>query len=97
MHSYSPPVRDLQFVLQDLLNIPESGLPGHADLDPDFTEAILEAAGKLASEVMAPLNGVGDRQGCRLENGIVRTPDGFAQAFDAMRQGGWTALDSDPD
>ena len=97
MHSYSPPVRDLQFVLQDLLNIPESGLPGHADLDPDFTEAILEAAGKLASEVMAPLNGVGDRQGCRLENGIVRTPDGFAQAFDAMRQGGWTALDCDPD
>ncbi|WCR09967.1 acyl-CoA dehydrogenase C-terminal domain-containing protein [Paracoccus stylophorae] len=97
MHSYSPPVRDLQFVLQDLLNIPDSGLPGHADLDPDFTEAILEAAGKLASEVMAPLNGVGDRQGCRLENGIVRTPDGFAQAFDAMRQGGWTALDCDPD
>ncbi|MBO9455423.1 acyl-CoA dehydrogenase C-terminal domain-containing protein [Paracoccus sp. R12_1] len=95
MPSYTPPVRDLQFVLQDLLQLQHAKLPGHEDLDPDFTEAILDAAGKLAAEVMAPINVSGDRQGCRLENGIVRTPEGFQAAYDALKEGGWTALDCD--
>ncbi|WP_374301508.1 acyl-CoA dehydrogenase C-terminal domain-containing protein [Paracoccus sp. (in: a-proteobacteria)] len=96
MTIYIPPVRDMQFVLHDVLKLSQSGLPGYEDLDPDFTEAILDAAGKLAAEVLAPLNAVGDRQGCRLENGVVRTPDGFDKAFEAMKEGGWTALDCDP-
>ncbi|PHQ66618.1 MAG: acyl-CoA dehydrogenase, partial [Paracoccus sp.] len=95
MPSYTPPVRDLQFVLQDLLQLQHAKLPGHEDLDPDFTEAILDAAGKLAAEVMAPINVSSDRQGCRLENGIVRTPEGFQAAYDALKDGGWTALDCD--
>ena len=53
--------------------------------------------GKLASEVLEPLNAVGDREGCVLENGVVRTPTGFKAAFDAVKAGGWTALDCDPD
>ncbi|MCZ0961693.1 acyl-CoA dehydrogenase C-terminal domain-containing protein [Paracoccus benzoatiresistens] len=97
MTIYNPPVRDMQFALHDVLKLSKSGLPGHEDLDRDFTEAVLDAAGKLASEVLAPLNAVGDRQGCRLENGVVRTPDGFDKAFQAMKDGGWTALDCDPE
>ena len=97
MPIYTPPVRDLQFAIHDVLNLSQSDLPGHDELDRDFTEAVLEAAGKLAAEVLAPLNMVGDQQGCRLENGIVRTPDGFKDAFDAMKEGGWTALDCDPE
>ncbi|MFC0199040.1 acyl-CoA dehydrogenase C-terminal domain-containing protein [Paracoccus rhizosphaerae] len=97
MPIYTPPIRDLQFVLHDVLALSTSGLPGHEELDREFTEAILDAAGKLSSEVLAPLNRIGDQQGCRLENGVVRTPDGFKQAFDAVREGGWTALDCDPE
>ncbi|MGZ3217470.1 acyl-CoA dehydrogenase C-terminal domain-containing protein [Paracoccus sp. T5] len=97
MPIYSAPIRDLQFVLHDVLKLSQSDLPGHDELDRDFTEAVLEAAGKLASEVLAPLNIVGDRQGCRLENGVVRTPDGFDRAFEAVKEGGWTALDCDPE
>ncbi|WP_347266423.1 acyl-CoA dehydrogenase C-terminal domain-containing protein [Paracoccus sp. (in: a-proteobacteria)] len=96
MTVYTPPVRDIQFVLHDVLDISNQDLPGHADLDREFTEAVLEGAGKLAAEVLAPLNAVGDREGCRLENGTVRTPRGFAEAFAQVREGGWTALDCDP-
>ena len=52
--------------------------------------AILEEAGKLGAEVLAPLNAVGDREGCVLENGVVLTPAGFRTGFDALRAGGWT-------
>ncbi|MDO5641664.1 MAG: acyl-CoA dehydrogenase C-terminal domain-containing protein [Paracoccus sp. (in: a-proteobacteria)] len=97
MPIYNAPVRDMQFILHDVLNLSATGLPGHDELDRDFTEAVLEAAGKLASEVLAPLNRVGDEQGCVLENGVVRTPEGFGAAFDQIRDGGWTALDCDPD
>ncbi|MCL4141528.1 UNVERIFIED_CONTAM: hypothetical protein GTU68_067188 [Idotea baltica] len=68
-------------------------IPGFADLDRDFTDAVLTEAGKLASEVLAPLNTVGDKQGCTLENGVVRTPDGFKEAYDQMAEGGWMAMD----
>lgn len=97
MTTYTAPVRDIQFVLHDLLQITKQDLAGYADLEPEFTEAVLDAAGKIASQVLAPLNAVGDHQGCRLENGVVRTPDGFKAAFDQMRDGGWTALDADPE
>ncbi|MTH77231.1 acyl-CoA dehydrogenase [Paracoccus aestuariivivens] len=97
MPAYTAPVRDIQFVLHDTLEVSQQDIPGYAELDPEITEAILDAAGKLASEVLAPLNLTGDQQGCRLENGIVRTPDGFKDAFDQVREGGWPALDCDPE
>ena len=93
MPSYTAPVKDLQFVLHDLLKVSESGIPGYAELEADFTSAVLEEAGKLTSEVLAPLNAVGDVEGCKLENGVVRTPTGFKAAFDQVREGGWTGLD----
>ncbi|WP_296762855.1 acyl-CoA dehydrogenase C-terminal domain-containing protein [Sediminimonas sp.] len=97
MPSYAAPARDMHFILHDLLKVSQSDVPGYDELDPDFTSAVIEEAGKLASEVLAPLNTVGDRQGCTLENGVVRTPEGFKAAFDQVRDGGWTALDCDPD
>jgi len=97
MPSYTAPLKDLQFVLHDVLAITASDVPGYGDLDPSFTAAVLEEAGKVATDVLTPLNAIGDRIGCVLENGIVRTPPGFKAGFEAMKQGGWTALDCDPD
>ena len=94
MPIYNAPVKDLQFVLHDLLKVSEQDIPGFSDLDRDFTGAVIEEAGKVSTEVLAPLNSVGDVEGCTLENGIVRTPKGFKDAFDQMRDGGWTALDA---
>jgi alkylation response protein AidB-like acyl-CoA dehydrogenase len=86
----------MQFVLHDLLEVSKQDIPGFADLDRDFTAAVIEEAGKVATEVLQPLNAVGDTEGCVLENGVVRTPSGFKAAFDAIRDGGWTAVDCDP-
>ncbi|WP_373354426.1 acyl-CoA dehydrogenase C-terminal domain-containing protein [Pseudoroseicyclus sp. CXY001] len=94
MPSYTAPIDDMQFVLHDLLRISEGAVPGYADLDRDFTGAILEEAGKVARDLLAPLNATGDAEGCRLENGVVRTPEGFKAAFDTVREGGWTAIDA---
>jgi alkylation response protein AidB-like acyl-CoA dehydrogenase len=93
MPSYIAPVKDTQYLLHDVLKVSQSDIPGFSDLDPEFTAAVLEEAGKLTSEVLFPLNAVGDREGCVLENGVVRTPTGFKAAFDQVREGGWTALD----
>lgn len=97
MPTYTAPVKDMQFLLHDVLKVTETGIPGYEDLESDFTSAVLEEAGKVASEVLAPLNASGDREGCHLENGVVRTPKGFDVAFKAMKDGGWTALDCDPE
>ena len=96
MPTYSAPVRDIQFVLHDLLGISDSAVPGYDEMDRETTGAILEEAGRLAGDVLQPLNAIGDAQGCRLENGVVRTPDGFPEAYAALREGGWLSLDADP-
>jgi alkylation response protein AidB-like acyl-CoA dehydrogenase len=97
MPTYTAPVKDMQFLLHNVLAVTAVDTPGYAELDAGFTAAVLEEAGKVASDVLAPLNAVGDRVGCVLENGVVRTPPGFDAAFRAMKDGGWTALDCDPD
>ena len=93
MPSYTPPTKDMQFILHDVLKVTEQSVPGYEDLEADFTSAILDEAGKLSSEVLAPLNVVGDTEGCTLENGVVRTPTGFKEAFHQVREGGWPGLD----
>ena len=93
MPSYTPPTKDMQFVLHDVLNVTESSIPGYDELEADFTSAILDEAGKIARDVLQPLNVVGDTEGCTLENGVVRTPTGFKDAFEQMKAGGWTGLD----
>ena len=93
MPIYNAPTRDLQFVLHEVLDLASSDIPGFSDLAPEFTAAILDEAGKIARDVLAPLNTSGDVEGCRLENGVVHTPRGFKEAFGAMKDGGWNGLD----
>lgn len=93
MPTYTAPVKDLQFVLHNVLNVSASDVPGYDELEADFTNAVLEEAGKLTGAVLAPLNVVGDKEGCRLENGVVYTPTGFKGAFEQVKEGGWTGLD----
>ena len=93
MPSYTAPTKDMQFVLHDVLKVSQGDIPGYDELEPDFTNAVLEEAGKLTSEVVAPLNVSGDKEGCTLENGVVRTPTGFKEAFEQVKAGGWTGLD----
>ncbi|HBZ45508.1 MAG TPA: acyl-CoA dehydrogenase [Maritimibacter sp.] len=97
MPTYTADTRDYAFLLHDVLKVHQSDIPGYDELDPSFTSAILEEAGKIASEVIAPLNPVGDKEGCKLENGVVRTPTGFKDAFEQLKAGGWTGLDCDPE
>ncbi len=94
MPTYTPPVKDTLFVLNDVLGIDRfSNVPGFANATPDVVEAILEEAGKFSSEVLAPLNRVGDEEGCkRNDDGTVTTPQGFKQAFDQFRDAGWPTL-----
>ena len=100
MPSYQPPLRDMQFVLHDVLGVTDvlKALPAHAELDADTLSAVLEEGGKFASEVLAPLNAVGDAEGCQLnrETHEVTTPTGFKAAYQAYVAGGWPALSCDP-
>ncbi len=96
MPSYAPPIADLQFVLHEVLEISRQDVPGLTELDPDTTGAVLEEAGKIAAEVLAPLNATGDAEGCRFDQGAVHTPAGFREAYAQMRGGGWIGLDADP-
>ncbi|KIC08155.1 acyl-CoA dehydrogenase [Leisingera sp. ANG-M1] len=93
MPAYTAPAKDAQFILHDVLKVSESSTPGYSELERDFTGAVLEEAGKVASEVLHPLNTVGDTEGCRLENGVVYTPTGFKDAFEQMKEGGWPGID----
>jgi alkylation response protein AidB-like acyl-CoA dehydrogenase len=100
MPQYTPPLRDMQFVLHELLQVTDElkKYPAHAELDADTIDAVLAEGGKFCAEVLAPLNLPGDQQGCTLdrETHEVRTPDGFRQAYALYVQGGWPSLASDP-
>jgi alkylation response protein AidB-like acyl-CoA dehydrogenase len=87
----------MRFVLHDYLSLSASGLPGFGEVTPDLIDAILDEAGKFAEAVLQPLNRVGDQEGCTLENGVLRTPKGFAAAYKTYVEGGWGGLSSDPD
>jgi alkylation response protein AidB-like acyl-CoA dehydrogenase len=94
MPSYTAPVEDVLFLLNDVFHIErQNNLPGFADATPDVVEAILVESGKLCSEVLFPLNARGDAQGCtRHEDGRVTTPDGFKEAYRQLVDGGWIGL-----
>ena len=93
MHAYHPPLEDFNFILHHFLEIEKEDIKGYNDLLPEFTKTVFEEAGKLAKEVICPSNKDGDEQGCKLENGVVRTPDSFKLAFEKLREGGWLSLD----
>ena len=100
MPTYTPPLRDMQFVMHEVLNVADEyrAMPRHQDVDADTINAILEEGGKFASEVIFPLNISGDTEGCSLnrETHEVTTPTGFKAAFAKYVEGGWPALSADP-
>jgi alkylation response protein AidB-like acyl-CoA dehydrogenase len=101
MPQYTPPLRDMQFVIHEVFNATEElkAIPKHADVDADTINAVLEEGGKFAAEVTFPLNRVGDLQGCTLDKATheVKTPDGFKDAYAKYVEGGWPALSCDPE
>ena len=97
MQVYTAPLRDMRFVLHELFaDQPFGPLALSDDFTPDLYDAILEEAARMAQEVLLPLNASGDLEGCTYENGVVRTPKGFPEAYARFREGGWAALSSDP-
>ncbi len=99
MPQYNPPLRDIQFVIHELLeaNKTLAALPNYQDIDKETINQIIEEAGKFASEVAFPLNQIGDKEGCtRNEDGSVITPKGFKEAYQQYVDGGWPSLSCDP-
>ena len=101
MPTYTPPQRDMQFVMHELLQVTDEykAMPAHAEVDVDTINAVLEEGGKFAAEVIFPLNISGDEEGCTLDKTTheVTTPKGFKEAFQTYVAGGWPALSADPD
>jgi len=98
MPSFQPPVRDMAFVLDEIAGLADiARLPGCEEATDDLVGAVLAEAGRFGAGVLAPLNPVGDRQGCRLEHGKVTTPAGFADAYRRFVEGGWNAVPFDPE
>lgn len=93
MPSYKAPVADFEFLMFDVLELEKhTDLPGYADLDRATVHDVLEGAGKFMSEILQPLNQSGDEEGCHFENGVVRTPKGFKEAYQAYCEAGWNRL-----
>jgi alkylation response protein AidB-like acyl-CoA dehydrogenase len=101
MPSYTPPLRDMQFVMHEVFKVTDDfkAMPKHADIDVDTINAVLEEAGKFATDVIFPLNISGDTEGCTLDpvTHAVTTPKGFKEAYAQYVAGGWPALSSDPE
>ena len=97
MPSYKAPLDEYRFILNEVLNAGElSALPGFEDATPDLIASVLEEAAKFCETVLQPLNQKGDTEGCTFENGVVRTPGGFKEAYDLYTQAGWTGLSCSP-
>jgi len=99
MPTYTPPLRDMQFVMHEVFNVVEDfkSLPPHAEVDVDTINAVIEEGGKFATDVIFPLNISGDTEGCTLDKATheVKTPTGFKEAYAKYLEGGWPALSCD--
>jgi hypothetical protein len=97
MSDYRAPVKDMRFVMDELAGFKElSQLPGYEDATPDLADAILEEAAKFAGEVLAPLNRIGDKEGCKLTPNGVTTPAGWKEAYKQFCEPAGTAFPRPP-
>jgi 3-(methylthio)propanoyl-CoA dehydrogenase len=98
MTTYVAPTRDMLFAMNELAGLAEIvALPGNEEATPDLVEAILDEAAKFATEMLAPINAQGDRQGCKYKDGEVTTADGFKAAYSKFIESGWNAMPASPD
>ncbi len=99
MPSYKAPLRDMQFILFDVLKVQDAGnaVAAYAEMTPDVVTAILEEAGRFCENVLQPINRSGDEEGCVFESGSVRTPTGFKDAYAKFVEGGWPGIACDPE
>lgn len=98
MPVYKAPLEDMRFVLHQLFDSNEvTALHGNEEFTPELIDSVLEEAAKFSEGVLFPLNQSGDLEGCTYENGVVRTPAGFKDAYKAFCEGGWTAMGADPE
>ncbi|MBK4733569.1 acyl-CoA dehydrogenase C-terminal domain-containing protein [Noviherbaspirillum pedocola] len=101
MPQYIAPLRDMQFVLHELLQVDQElkQLPPHAEVDADIINQVLEEGSKFTQDILFPLNHSGDREGCRLDVATheVKTPEGFRSAYRQYVEAGWPALSCDPE
>ena len=95
---YTARERDADFLMNDVFDVQKSWaeIEAYQELSSDLIKAVVAEGGRLASEVMAPLNEVGDAHGCELKDGEVITPPGFKDAFAQLTQGGWLGLSGNP-
>ncbi|QQG36486.1 MAG: acyl-CoA dehydrogenase C-terminal domain-containing protein [Micavibrio aeruginosavorus] len=97
MPSYKAPLENIHFVLHEVLDVAQvAALPGYEEATPDLIDQIIEEGAKVCEEVLFPLNQSGDAEGCLYENGVVRTPKGFKEAYRLFCEGGWPGLVADP-
>ncbi len=98
MVTYAAPLDDIRFVLNEVFDYQNTvaSLPGYEEATPELIEAVLEEGAKFCENELLPLNQPGDEEGCLFENGVVRTPKGFKEAYKAFAEGGWTGLACDP-
>ncbi len=97
MQTYTAPLRDMRFVMHELFDSTRlAKLPGLEEMNTELLDTILEEAAKFQTAVLLPLNVSGDAEGCHFENGVVRTPKGFKEAYKAFVAAGWGSLNSDP-
>ncbi|AWT08718.1 acyl-CoA dehydrogenase [Stutzerimonas frequens] len=99
MADYQAPLRDMRFVLNEVFDAPKlwQALPALAEVvDAETADAILEEAGKITANSIAPLNRSGDEEGCRWDAGAVSTPAGYRDAYQLYAEGGWVGVGGDP-
>ena len=93
MPTYKAPLEDIRFVLNEVIDAPSlAKLVGYEEATAENNDTILEAAAQVCEEVLFPLNQSGDAEGCTFNNGDVKTPAGFKDAYQIFREGGWSGL-----
>ena len=98
MPEYNAPLRDMRFVMDELLDMTGSyAAYGLEDATPDLVSAILEEGAKFTNQVLSPLNRTGDEEGCHIDNGVVTTPKGFKEAYQAYCENGWGSMTASPE